>query len=206
MTVYTILTSPVATNTYLMDAGEGYGIAVDPGDGARVAAFAEKKGLKIQAVLLTHGHFDHAGGAAFLQKAGANIFIAVAEEALLTSDANLAKAFGTTFERFVPDRYVQDGETVALHGIRFRVLATPGHTSGSVCYLVEDSKIIFSGDTLFADSVGRTDFPTGNARQMLHSLQQILFRLEGDYTVYPGHGSATTLLYEKGHNPYADHH
>ena len=206
MTVYTILTSPIETNTYLLDAGNGYGIAIDPGDGARVAAFAAEKGLKIQAVLLTHGHFDHAGGAAFLQKAGVKIFIADTEKDLLDSDANLAKAFGTVFERFVPDRYVQNGETITLHDIQFRVLATPGHTAGSVCYLVGNEKLIFTGDTLFAGSAGRTDFPTGNARQMLHSLRQILFGLDGDYTVYPGHGEITTLLYEKGHNPYADHH
>ncbi len=200
-------TSSVVTNTYILDLGQRFGAVVDPGgDGARIAAFLTAHDLSAEAVLLTHAHFDHAGAAACLQRMGAKVCLHAADVGLLQSDGNLAAVFGEPFETFQPDVTVSDGDTLTLGDTVFTVLHTPGHTAGSVCYVAEKERVIFSGDTLFYLSAGRTDFPTGSGRQMLHSLRDVLFRLDGDYTVYPGHDRATTLRFEKEHNPYAARH
>ena len=104
-----------------------------------------------------------------------------------------------TFDTFTPDVYVKEGDEIQLGNTSFKVLETPGHTCGSCCYLTEDA--IFSGDTLFFCSAGRTDFPTGNGADLMKSLRR-LAQLPGDYTVYPGHEGATTLEYERACNPY----
>lgn len=200
-------TSSVVTNTYILDLGSGFGAIVDPGgDCGRITAFLSSRGLSAEAVLLTHAHFDHAGAAACLQRKGAKIYVHTADVGLLQSDGNLAAVFGEPFETFQPDVTVSGGDTLTLGDTVFTVLHTPGHTAGSVCYVAEKEHVIFSGDTLFYLSAGRTDFPTGSGRQMLHSLRDVLFRLDGDYTVYPGHDRATTLHFEKEHNPYAARH
>lgn len=207
MKLYTMTTSSVVTNTYILDLGSGFGAVVDPGgDCGRITAFLSSRGLSAEAVLLTHAHFDHTGAAACLQRKGAKIYVHAADVGLLQSDGNLAAVFGESFETFQPDVTVSDGDTLTLGDTVFTVLHTPGHTAGSVCYVAEKERVIFSGDTLFYLSAGRTDFPTGSGRQMLHSLRDVLFRLDGDYTVYPGHDRATTLRFEKEHNPYAARH
>ena len=98
---------------------------------------------------------------------------------------------------------MRDGETLEFAGFRFRVLATPGHTSGSVCYLAEGEDALFAGDTLFEESLGRTDFPTGSVQEIVASISQVLFALPEDTMVYPGHGNPTTIGHEKRYNPVA---
>ncbi len=207
MKIYTIATSVVVTNTYILDLGGGTGAVIDPGgDCDRIVAAMRERGLRPQAVLLTHGHFDHAGAAAAIQRLGAEVYIHSYDVQLITSDKNLAADFGYTFEPFSPDHTLSDGDVITLGDAAFKVMHTPGHTAGSVCYIEENERVIFSGDTLFYLSAGRTDFPTGNGRQMLDSLRNRLFALEGDYRVFPGHDRATTLRFEKENNPYARRH
>ena len=147
-------------------------------------------------VLLTHGHFDHTGGVAALQAAGAKVGCLAGEEALALGADNLAVAFGVyapaTFPRFTIDFTLRDGQEIELAGLKIRVIATPGHTAGGASYLIGDK--LYTGDTLFAGDVGRSDLPTGSGAQLVASVKK-LYALEGDYTVCPGHGEDTTLDY-----------
>ena len=119
---------------------------------------------------------------------------------LIETDKNLAPLFGKKFQRFVLDVAIDDGDEIEILNEKITVLHTPGHTAGSVCYVVEN--VIFSGDTLFRLSVGRTDFPTGSMKELNTSVKRLL-ALPGNYTVYPGHGEITNLDFERANNPYA---
>ena len=186
-----------AANCYLVSADGKHAVAIDPGE-ARVLAEAQKRGLSVTHVLLTHGHFDHIGGCAALQAAGVKIGCPK-DDLIEVQHANVgARLFGMPpVASFTPDFTYEGGETLELDGITFRVIATPGHTKGSVCLLAED--VIFSGDTLFQGSVGRTDLPGGDFRALEKSVKA-LYALEGDYTVYPGHGEKTALSLERKYN------
>jgi len=201
MKVATITAGAVATNSYVLFNERSECVVVDPGDGiSEVIAYLDKNALDCKHVLLTHAHFDHCDGCGTLQRRGAKIYMSADDLPLLSTSDNLAEAFGEKFEPFTPDVIVKDGDELSLLGEKFDVIATPGHTNGSVCYKVND--LIFSGDTLFRLSIGRTDFPTGNYADMENSLAK-LFALDGDYVVYPGHGEKSTLGYERKYNPYA---
>ena len=196
MQVYKIYPKGFAANSYLLTEDGVHAVAIDPAQ-PRVAEEAEKRGLSVTHVLLTHGHFDHTGGCAALQRAGAKIGCLAAEASLATGEGNAAALFGARVEPFTVDFTVTDGEISELCGIRIRVIATPGHTAGGACYLAGSD--LFTGDTLFAEDVGRTDLPTGNAAQLVRSVKK-LYALAGDYTVHTGHGDDTTLAHERRFN------
>ena len=199
MKIVTLHTTMLETGTYVVINGER-AFVVDPGaDAERIIAAAEAEGAKIEWVLLTHAHFDHIGAAAALQREGAQIVLHRDDVKLIKSFQNLSVLAGVKVEHFTPDVTVAGGETLDVAGVSVKVIHTPGHTAGSVCYVAGD--VIFSGDTLFALSYGRTDFPTGSFAQLKNSIVNKLFALEGDYKVLPGHEGPTTLDYERAHNP-----
>ena len=181
------------TNVYLFwQEGEKTCCIVDPGyEPETILERVRELGLTVEAILLTHGHFDHVGGVKTIAAdTGCRVFLCPEE---LTMPPQL-----TAGRLYYTDTY-QDGDKLTLAGTGFTVLRTPGHTPGFVCLLAED--VMFSGDTLFAGSCGRTDLPGGNASRMKASLARIA-ALEGDYRVLPGHGGVTTLEHERQNNPY----
>ena len=189
------------TNCYIVHEEHSKTCAViDPGyTPERVLAQAEKLGLQVDAVLLTHGHFDHVGGVEAIVKAtGCALWMREADYTQFKTPEN--DFFYPIHDcDFTEVQLCEEGEQIHAGGLTFTVMETPGHTWGSVCYLCEN--VLFSGDTLFAGSCGRTDLPGGDGQTIVLSLER-LAELEGDYTVYPGHGGATTLAWERAHNPY----
>lgn len=193
------------TNCCLVkDAETGESFAVDPGDyDDALAKTLRDMGVdQLRYILLTHGHHDHILGLKRLQDAfGGKIVMHESETAFLTDDSLSLRHpfFGNLPRAEHADLTVRNGDILPFAGGEIRVLHTPGHTRGSVCYLLE--KNLFAGDTLFLESVGRTDLPTGNTQQLLQSVRR-LAALDGDYTVFPGHGPQTTLSHERKYNPY----
>lgn len=198
MKVESFITSPIGTNTYLVSEN-GRGILIDVGsDGEDLYLYALKEGITLEAVLLTHGHFDHANGCAELQQKGIKIYIHEADAEKLYTYKGMAAFAGVKLNVFKADEFVEDGETLSLMGKKINVLHTPGHSKGSVCYVIDDS--VFCGDTLFCGSYGRYDFYDGDLNELKNSAKKI-FSLNGDYKLYPGHGEFSTLDEERKTNP-----
>lgn len=180
-------------------------VIIDPAaDAARIETMIARYNLKPVAVLLTHGHFDHMLAADAVRKRyGIKVYAGNEERLVMnSSSSNLSLPFtgdGMTFEA---DEYFKPGEELELAGFRIGTISVPGHTIGSVCYYFEEQKVLFSGDTLFAGSVGRSDFPTGNEGQLIRAVKSGLMSLPDDVKVYPGHGESTTIGYERVNNPF----
>ena len=199
------IVGPVCTNCYLLvNHKTGELLVVDPGDRAQlIEKQIEKTGAKPVAILLTHGHFDHAGAAEELaDKYQISIYAHEAErETLEDPGLNLCGMIGE-HKVYHADIFVKDEEVLNLAGFSIRVFFTPGHTIGGCCYYIADEKILFSGDTLFQESVGRTDFPRGSASDLIRAIREKLMPLPDDVTVYTGHDESTLIGYERMHNPY----
>ena len=194
-------------------AGEDHGseedftevVVFDPADrGGLIYDELYKRGLKVAAIYLTHGHFDHFAGADELRKrSGAKLYVSEKDEKLLSdTHVNLSVSFSGSGITVKADGVVRDGEICEAAGMRFKMIETPGHTVGSCCYYFEEDGILISGDTLFEESVGRTDFPGGSASNLYRSCHEKLFVLPDDTLVYSGHGGETTIGHEKMHNMY----
>lgn len=180
-------------------------IVVDPGaEGQRILNKLEKQGLTLKAILLTHGHFDHIDAVQKIVDGRQVKIYAFKEEDSFLKDTNmnLSTMFGRPLS-VTADVLLEDLEVLNLIGTTIKVIHTPGHTKGSVCFYLKDEKILISGDTLFYESVGRTDFPTGSSAELSSSIKNRLFMLPDDVNVYPGHGCSTTIGHEKMNNPYA---
>ncbi len=193
------------TNCYFVyEEGRREAIFIDPADkGAYIYDRLQEKGFTVAGILLTHGHFDHIWGLAELrERSGAKVY-AYAGEKALCGDAhlNVSAGAGRACTADV-DVYADDGDEITIAGITCRLIATPGHTEGSCCYYFPDGGFLISGDTLFAESVGRTDLPTGDMGALVRSVKEKLFVLPDDTRVYPGHGEATEIGYEKKYNPF----
>lgn len=197
---------PLWTNSYTVDDDSGVAFSVDPGgDPGEILSYLKLEHLKLCAIILTHGHLDHILGVGALKKAtGAKVYIPEADAPLL-SDPNLSLAseFDEVLDPVIPDIYVHDGDKFNIGGISIQAIFTPGHTAGSTCYLLsqKEQMLLLSGDTLFADSIGRTDLAGGDPEAMVRSLQK-LKEIRGDMPVLPGHGPETTLARERDYNPY----
>lgn len=196
----------ISTNCYIiMHKETKQALIVDPAD--RLDVISQMVTLmqaKPCAVLLTHGHFDHMSEAgAVKKKYDIPIYAHEAEAQLLAEPAlNLSGSWAIPVS-LTADVLVRDGQELSLAGFSIKVLHTPGHTPGGCCYYIADEKVLFSGDTLFYCSVGRTDFPGSSSRQMQESLNRLLTELPEDTDVLPGHGDCTTIGFEKRNNPYA---
>ncbi|MDE6974417.1 MAG: MBL fold metallo-hydrolase [Lachnospiraceae bacterium] len=193
------------TNCYFVyEEGKDQALLFDPADkGSYIYSALKDKGFTVGAILLTHGHFDHIWGVEEVRElSGAKVY-AYEKEKELCEDASLNVSKGAGRACVVKaDQYVKDGGEITEAGITCRLLATPGHTAGSCCYYFEADKILISGDTLFQESVGRTDLPTGSMGTLVRSVKDKLFPLPDEVKVYPGHGEATTIGHEKKYNPF----
>jgi len=205
--IKTCVLGPVSTNCYLIyDDDTKRAVIVDPADnGAYIEGQCRTLGLKPEAVLLTHGHFDHILALRDVCQAfGCRVYAGEKEIPLLRDPAlSLTKNLGIDLSDVPVDVPVKDGDVLELMGYQWKVMETPGHTEGSVCYYLASEGVLMSGDTLFEDSLGRTDFPTGDSRKIIHSIGEKLLTLPEDTMVYPGHGNPTTIGHERVYNPVA---
>ncbi|MBQ9827755.1 MAG: MBL fold metallo-hydrolase [Lachnospiraceae bacterium] len=177
-------------------------VIFDPGgDLDRLEEYLSRQGYRPAAIVLTHGHFDHIMAVEGLkEKYGIPVY-AMEPEAELLRDPMLNLSYDLGFgQSIIPDVLLRDGEDLTICGIDFKVMLTPGHTSGSGCFYCPEGEFLISGDTLFKGSVGRTDFPTGNTRDIINSCKNILFKLPEETVVYPGHEGLTTIGFEKMFN------
>lgn len=196
----------VGTNCYIVRKKDSDAcVVIDPGDSGReLANFITENGLKLEDILLTHGHFDHIMGVTGLMAQAGGRLCALEEERALLEDAglNLSGMTGGAVS-LQADVFLRDGQVYEAAGMKFTVIYTPGHTKGSCCYYMEKEGLLFSGDTLFLESVGRTDLPTGNSSAILTSLREKVLTLPPEVKVFPGHGPETRIGYERENNPYA---
>ena len=193
------------TNCYFIhNEGSNEAIVIDPADsGDYINQKLAENGLKTAAILLTHGHFDHIYGVDALRKAtGCQVYGSGDEQLLLKDpDINSSVMVGRPVT-VILDRKLKDGDELDIAGIKLSVIATPGHTAGSVCYYVESEGVLFAGDTMFQESVGRTDLPTGSSSQLIDSINDKIMCLPDETKVYPGHGDMTTVGHERKYNPF----
>jgi glyoxylase-like metal-dependent hydrolase (beta-lactamase superfamily II) len=206
MDVEMLTVGPVAENCFIVRReGADRGLIVDPGEEpARLLRAIDELGIELEAILLTHTHFDHVGAVAPVAEAtGAPVFCPKLEVPVLQDIMAYVPwpGFGP-FESWDPEETVEGGERLELAGFTIDVLFTPGHSPGHVTYAIEDEKALFSGDVLFRDSVGRTDLPGGDHATLLRSIGGLLDRFGDDTTVHPGHMALTTIGRERATNPF----
>jgi glyoxylase-like metal-dependent hydrolase (beta-lactamase superfamily II) len=205
MSIETIVVGPLGVNCLVIDCGEGKAVVVDPGaDEERILAALARRSLTASFVINTHGHFDHVGAnRRILAATGARLLIHAADEPQLGRAAQVATMYGMDTENSPPpDSHLEDGMTLAVGTAAIRVIHTPGHTPGGCSLYLADRKLVITGDTLFADGVGRTDLPGGSYETLAASIRTKLFVLPDDTVVIPGHGPTTTIGREKQGNPY----
>lgn len=189
------------------DEGTKRGVVVDPGGDVPVILEAiGKAGITVDRILLTHGHLDHAGGAADLKAALGGVEIVGPHEAdapLLARIAEQGRSYGMDdLKSVTPDRYLAEGETVEIAGVPFGVLHCPGHSPGSVVLFAPQLRFAFMGDVLFQGSVGRTDLPGGSHEQLIGSIRDKVLPLGDDVAFLPGHGPGSTVGEERATNPF----
>ena len=196
------------TNCYILRSGEAAKdcLIVDAGlEADRLINFLKEHKLNPVAVVLTHGHIDHIAGVDALRAEFADIkvYIHKVDAKMLTeAEHNLSALAGVPFSADPADLFIEAGDVIEQVSIKLQVLHTPGHTPGGICLYSKDEGIVFTDDTLFADSIGRTDFPNGSTSQLLNSIKEKLFTLPDETKVYPGHGPITTIAREKAHNQF----
>src|SRR4030042_4216516 len=208
MHIYYLILGGYQTNCYVLrkdDAAQEC-LVIDPGlEADELIEFLDEQKLNPVAVVLTHGHIDHIAGVAVLRNRFPEIKVYIHNldaEMLTEPKRNLSAMTGSAFVTGAEDVSVKERDIIDLAGVKLLVLHTPGHPPGGISLYSKQAAIAFVGDTLFADSIGRTDFPGGSVSQLLNSVREKLFTLPQKTQVYPGHGPATTIAAEKAHNPF----
>lgn len=206
MKIKKFVVSMMVTNCYVVyDEKSFEGIIIDPGaEEDKIIDFISKEKINIKAIVLTHAHFDHIGALKDLidEYSQAPLLICEGEEIVLrNSEINLSSYYGEKIE-LKADRILKDGEEFSFSDCTFKTIHTPGHTPGGACFYFEKEKVLFSGDTLFFESIGRTDFELGSLKSLIKAINEKLIILPEDVTVYSGHGIETNIGHEKRYNPF----
>jgi len=206
--VKTFSKNSMGQNIYLCRCqNSGEGILIDAGcneaDEKAIMQAINDSGVTVKAILLTHGHYDHIAGAAKMKAlTSAPIFCHISEKEMLEDpDVNLSCRISNKVS-VTPDELFNDGDVFVFGDVTLKVLHTPGHTPGGVCYYDAEGGNLFAGDTLFANSIGRTDLPMGDHHKLIRNIKTKLLTLPQDTVVYPGHGGTTTIGREKSSNPF----
>lgn len=204
MKVLTLKTGYMAANAYIVyTENKPEAVIIDPGDDIElIMDLIKEHELKLEKILLTHGHFDHIGAVKDLkERTGAQVAIHKQEADFLTDpNKNLSYIINRQIVQDPADIFLEDGDLIRVADMEFKVLHTPGHTEGGVCYKL--GKVLFTGDTLFEGPVGRTDLSGGSYEQLMSSIREKLLVLDDDHLVYPGHGRQTTIGRERRENPF----
>ena len=206
--IHTIVSSPFDENTYIVwQPPQTDAVVIDPGlEPELILEFLQQQGLRVAAILNTHGHADHIAGNDAVKSAfpDALLMIGSGDEPMLSdADLNLSAPFGMPVTSPPADRVLREGDIVEIAGMRLEVLEIPGHSPGHVVFVVpRQPTMVFGGDVLFRGSVGRTDFPGGSSRQLVAGIRGKLFALPADTIVYPGHGLPTNVGVERRSNPF----
>lgn len=198
MNIEIFTAGPIDANNYLLTDGDE-AVLIDCSE-VKPEILKELDGKKLKYILLTHGHFDHVLGVnGMREKTGAKVLVNQNDIQRMEESAQIMQTFGVQgVETPKADEYINDGDTVKFGNTTIKAIATPGHTEGGVCYLIDGK--LFSGDTLFKDTVGRCDLPGGNFKKLSDSVKNKLFTMDENTVVYPGHGPETTIGYEKKYN------
>jgi len=203
MNIETLIVGPIEVNCYVAYDENGDGVVIDPGDEAEeILDVIRQNDVNIKYILLTHGHFDHIGAVVKVKnETGAGVVMHSNDQFLIQQAPQQAAMFGLpAVQTFDVDQTVKEGDIVTVGTLQAKVIETPGHTPGGVCYLFDNT--LFAGDLLFFDGVGRTDLPGGSTPQLLSSIKNKVFNLPDDCRVLSGHGPATTVGREKRQNPF----
>ncbi len=204
MIIKDVVVGPLEVNCYILGCEDTREAAIiDPGDNAdEIIKIIEKEDLKPKFIINTHAHFDHVGGVKTIQDHFKIDFLLHKDELFLIENLDeQATSFGLgNIPKPNVNKFLKDGDKISLRQKVIEVIHTPGHTPGGVCYYVDN--VIFVGDTMFAGSIGRTDFPGSSYEMLIKSIKEKLFPLDDNIIVYTGHGPATTIGNEKRHNPF----
>lgn len=209
--IKSFVTNNIGENCHIFSSGNGEAVIIDCGAYSErqwelIKQYIDKEGLTLKYALQTHAHFDHIYGLCFVERDfGLKPFIHTADKQLYEhADDTCMALMGVPFPNPQPEigRLLQDGDKLLLGECTIEVIHTPGHTHGGVCFYIPEEGVLFSGDTLFQGSIGRTDFPGGDYETELSSIRNSLFTLPPHTKVYPGHGPSTTIDYEMKYNPY----
>lgn len=203
--IKTVLAGPIDVNCYILkDNNTGAGLVIDPGGNPeRILPYIESNNIDVKEIVLTHGHWDHIGAVDELRKAlGAKVAIHKADASKLTNpNGNLSAFMGVMGSEGAADIMLNDGDVITFGESKLTVIHTPGHTEGGVC-LYDGDGVLFSGDTLFYGSIGRTDFPGGSMKEIINSIRNGLSVVADKAAVYPGHGPSSVMGWERENNPY----